>query len=155
MRNLIYTVVETIGSWNVNVVGYVLNSLIVVISWIGNSYINVSNYFFFSFLKVLNKERTEYLTEVVEQSDINGELQVLFQISLIKKQAFAKGTWTEEDAAAFNQLGSILYSQYNWSTQRIQHYFRNVLKDLAIEYPVGDTGEDDKTDLIDPPDQTY
>ena len=151
MRNAIFTIIENLARFNEKLTQVTLNSLIRFIAWFGNTYIAVCHTVVSFILNIVNPDRADHKQKVNEQADKLGELEILFEISNVKRNVMTRGTWRNEDALEFNRLGSALAFEHQWSTIRVNNYLGQILTELQSQKLLA---ESDDEDLIDPPD-TY
>lgn len=101
-------------------------------------------------LTIIDSEKMEHATSVVEQAPINNELEILANVTKIKEEALERRRWTDDHTIALNQMGYRLYHECDWSEASIHAYMRDVVESIpGLSYSGRSISEDDDDDGID------
>lgn len=150
MRKAIFSLVAFIGDKTIKFIGFIGRSTAYCIGLaVGGATFVVANIFQFT-LKVIDKDRLEYTTQIIEQESINAELEILATISKVKEEALSDRRWTDDHTRALNILGHRLYSECDWSENNIHVYMREIVESIpGLSYGTPSDMEDDGIDLDD------
>ena len=98
-------------------------------------------------LTVIDSEKMEHATSVVEQAPINNELEILAIITKVKEEALERRRWTDDHTTALNQLAYRLYNECDWPESSIHAYIKDVVESIpGLSYSGSSIGDDDDDD---------
>lgn len=80
-------------------------------------------------LKLLDKNRMNHATSVIEQQEEITELNILSQINLVVEDAVIQGEWDEGHENDLNIIANILLNDHDWEESRIQSYMHSMIND--------------------------
>lgn len=144
MRNKLYNLV---GSFGENFI----EGLRVTFEFFVNVHVTLSDWVLrgvahsFKFLLwLIDRKRTDYTEQVVLQSDMSTELEILMMVSKVKEDALNIGFWRENHSMALNELGSRLYNECDWEEEDIHRYMRMVVESIpGLTYATSDDADDE------------
>lgn len=79
-------------------------------------------------LRLIDKERYEHQTSVIEQSGELSELELLKAAVQVRDDALRGRVWTMQHTAALNRIGNTLHFHFGWEIPRIHTYLREVVE---------------------------
>jgi len=83
----------------------------------------------FLILKMLDKNRINHATSIIEQQEEITELNVLSQINLVVEDAVIQGEWNQDHENDLNIIANILFNDHDWKESRIQSYIHGMIND--------------------------
>jgi len=143
MRNLLFTALQNIGNFilqSIEIGGEVV--LEIIESIIGLSMVIVQ-YIFKTLLKLIDSQRLDHTSTLVDQTEIYQELDVLINVNKIKQDALDREDWTPAHTMAINTLSNVLYNNCNWEIEAIHEYMKNIVESIpGLTYVLDDEEED-------------
>lgn len=149
MRNLIFDITARSGAvviWFLQTfskgVAYSIGAIFGILIWVTA---NTTK----ALLVLINRRKYEHASQVIDQSTLSKELEILQAVSKVKEDAMNRALWTSDHSIALNQLGSRLYNECDWSESNIHKYMRGVVESIpGLSYAVPDSEGDDDEDGI-------
>jgi hypothetical protein len=125
---------------------FIFNASILIQTEISNGILNIFNSLFKFILTLIDKKRVYHTEQVINQEEIAHELEILINVSAVKEDALQRGTWTPNHSMTMSHLSQRLYSECDWSSDKIHDYMRKVVESLGLVYVNGNDEDDDNTD---------
>jgi hypothetical protein len=150
MKNGLYDLLVGIFEGALSALQYCGNLVLNVLSSIFNFVYTAFASLFKGILWLVDKDRVYHAEQVLDQEDIGNELSILCQVSSVKEDALRRGTWTSNHSEALNQLSQQLYSNCDWSKDKIHTYMRAIVESIpGLSYVSGNDDDEDDDDMID------
>jgi hypothetical protein len=148
LRSLIFNVVGGIGQATVDALVWLLETFTDIQNKIYNLIVKLVAGGFKGALFVVDRKRVQHLENVMNQSDVINELDILILISKIKEDALMRKSWTPSHSIALNELGSRLYGECEWGKSSVHSYMKAIVESIPGLSYAGDIDDDDDDDDI-------
>ena len=149
MKQIIYSIIESLSIASITVAQWLFTKSLQVQTAIYSFLIHVLSKIIQFVLILVDKDRYNHAVVTQEQSTAINELSVLFEVDTIKKDVLTRGTWTDQDTMSLMDCEQRLAVECNWSTKRIETYFKAVIEEIpGVMYVGSGIDDDDKMDLI-------
>lgn len=149
MKQIIYSIIESLSIASITVAQWLFTKSLQVQTAVYSFLIHVLSKIIQFVLILVDKDRYNHAVVTQEQSTAINELSVLFEVDTIKKNVLTRGTWTDQDTMSLMDCEQRLAVECNWSTKRIETYFKAVIEEIpGVMYAGSGIDDDDKMDLI-------
>lgn len=144
MRTKLFNLIGSFGESLIEVLSAILQFFINVHTTLSDWLLRGVAHTFKFILWLIDSKRTKYTEEVILQSDISTELEILMMVSKVKEDALNIGFWLDNHSMALNELGSRLYNECEWEEEDIHRYMRMVVESIpGLTYATSDDIDDE------------
>lgn len=150
MRNLLFTVIGSMGQNFVDGLKFLLEVVVNVQIFIFDLILNLFTNLFRGILILIDKERVHHADTCLSQDGIFNELTILSQISSVKEDAVNRKTWTPDHSNAMSFLATKLFNECEWEEDKIHSYMKSVVESIpGLTYAIGPDDEEEGIPLDD------
>jgi hypothetical protein len=144
MRTKLFNLVGSFGENFIDVLSTVLQFFVNVHTTLSDWILRGVAHSFKFVLWLIDRRRTRYTEQVILQSDMSTELEILMMVSKVKEDALNIGFWRENHSMALNELGSRLYNECEWEESDIHRYMKMIVESIpGLTYATSDDVDDE------------
>ena len=145
MKKILFDSVALLGKAVIGILREAGDLLSYGVESVFNFFVWISAQIFRFILWLIDKERVDHAEQVVDQSLMSRELEILGTISQVKQSALDSKVWNENHSKALNMLGNRLFQECDWEEDRIHDYMRRVVESIpGLGYAVGSEDDEDE-----------
>jgi hypothetical protein len=147
VKKFLYNAIGWIGQKTIQLTYSIGNITVEIVRSLFGAIIFIIANLFRLVLLLIDKERTEYAAEAIQQSPINLELKILGWVSQVKEDALQREDWTEKHSNAIRVLAARLYNECDWRERDVHRYMKGVVESIpGLYYSVEGWNDDDDDD---------